>query len=101
MSEPRTAVVPAIIPVGIVLCIVLAIVVLFPIWRCPSCDRATWKKVYPNLRIQLWRDSPAQCEFCKQTGRMSLFHRWSYLKLLQKSGLHPGHPLIPLEGRSL
>jgi len=95
MSEPRNVGLPVIIPIGILLGTALAIVLALPIWRCPSCDRATWKRVYPNVSFQLWRDPPAQCEFCGKTGRANLYQRWNYLKLLQKAGLQPGYPLIP------
>jgi len=93
-SEPRSTVFPAIIPTGIFLGTALAILLL-PIWRCASCDRATWKRVYPNCVIQVWRDSPAECEFCLKTGRMSLVQRWDYLQVLKKCGFRPGYPLIP------
>jgi hypothetical protein len=95
MNEPRAAAFPVIIPAGILLGALLGISVFLPIWRCASCDRATWQRVFPNTRISLWRDSPAECKFCGQTGRMSLLQRWNYLRILEKAGFRPRYPLIP------
>jgi hypothetical protein len=95
MSEPRAAGFLKIIPGWSLLGIVVALAVFLPVWRCASCDRATWQRVFPNTQVKMWRDSPAQCEFCGHTGRMNLLQRWNYIRIQEKAGFHPGYPLIP------
>ena len=96
MTESRPPLYLAMVLAGILLGTVFAVVLFLPLWRCASCDRATWKRVYPNAAANGYgRNAPAECEICGQSGRMSLRQRWSYLKDLQKAGFHPGYPLIP------
>lgn len=95
MKDFRAGVFQSILPGGILLGALLGIALLLPIWRCSSCDRATWQRVFPNTQIKMWRDSPAECKFCGQRGRMNLLQRWNYLLIQEKAGFHPSYSLFP------
>jgi hypothetical protein len=82
------------VPVGIALLSLVAVLVAFPFWPCPWCDQEAWDRYYIPGTIRLgWTGTT--CRDCNDTRKMSLLRRgWELHRIRVLAGTRR-IPLFP------